>query len=121
MYMRYVSAQRAFLPGSTGNRTVGVVIMMEKIIYNGHTYSRNSEAKDLSHRKYYRRSWNKRPKNGEKLLHRQIWFDNFGPIPFMCVIHHIDGNPDNNDIENLCCVSERDHSMRRVPSKARGC
>jgi|GEM_PF-6006754 len=81
--------------------------MIEKVTYNGRIYSRDTEAKDYSHRNYFR--GNQRSKEGEILLHRQIYVDNFGPIPFMHLIHHKDRNPNNNAPENLEAINERDH------------
>ena len=45
-------------------------------------------------------------------LHRLTWRFIYGPIPKDHVIHHIDGNPKNNNITNLACVSKSDH--RRI-------
>lgn len=52
-----------------------------------------------------------RPKNN---LHRKIWEQHCGQIPVDCNgrtydIHHIDGNPHNNDISNLKAVSIQEH------------
>jgi hypothetical protein len=80
--------------------------MIEKRTYNWKVYSRNTNAKGS--KKYYFRA-NSRSPQGEILLHRQIWVDVNGPIPFMHVIHHIDGNTANNNVSNLMCISERDH------------
>lgn len=52
-------------------------------------------------------------KNGvyeHRLLHRDVWEDNFGEIPENHHIHHKDGNPLNNDPENLECVSRTIHA-----------
>jgi hypothetical protein len=45
---------------------------------------------------------------------RQTWVKHFGPIPNdsvgrKCEIHHIDGNPNNNDISNLVCLTIEEH------------
>jgi hypothetical protein len=85
--------------------------MIEEIIYNGRSYKRDTDSKDRSHRVYYRSTT--RSPQGERLLHRQKWVDVNGPIPFMYIIHHIDGDPNNNKISNLGCVSERDHLRSR--------
>jgi len=47
-------------------------------------------------------------------IYRKIWENNFGPIPKdedgrTYEIHHIDGDKSNNNIENLKCVSIKDH------------
>ena len=46
--------------------------------------------------------------------YRQIWKNHYGPIPkdengISYQIHHIDGNRSNNDINNLMCVSIKEH------------
>jgi len=47
-----------------------------------------------------------------KMNYRKIWEEyNNQKIPKGYHIHHIDGNKDNNDPENLQCVSPEDHFM----------
>ena len=46
--------------------------------------------------------------------HRKIWEDANGPIPLdefgrSYHIHHIDGDPTNNELSNLLCLSPNDH------------
>jgi hypothetical protein len=48
-------------------------------------------------------------RQGVGALHREIWKDAHGPIPEGCEIHHKDGNPLNNDISNLECVTSEEH------------
>ena len=53
-------------------------------------------------------------KKRNSVNYRKIYEQNFGPIPFdefgrRYEIHHIDGNPNNNDINNLQCVSVQEH------------
>ena len=43
-------------------------------------------------------------------VHRVNWRQHFGPIPAGYVIHHIDGDPLNNDISNLQCMPLGEHS-----------
>ena len=76
----------------------------ETIEYNGRAYHRYPDAKEPSRRIYYR--------CGSEWLHRQIYIDNHGPIPEGYIVHHIDGNPENNDPSNLECVSPKEHSQR---------
>jgi hypothetical protein len=41
--------------------------------------------------------------------HRRIYETFFGKIPNGFHIHHIDGNPLNNSIDNLICISKEEH------------
>ena len=43
-------------------------------------------------------------------LHKQVWIDNNGTIPDGMVLHHIDGNPGNNEITNLQLTTSSNHS-----------
>ena len=43
------------------------------------------------------------------LIHRAHWEAVAGPIPDGFMIHHIDENRTNNDIDNLACVSPGGH------------
>lgn len=42
-------------------------------------------------------------------IHREIWNYYYGELPDNCHIHHINGNPANNDIRNLQCLSASEH------------
>jgi hypothetical protein len=47
-------------------------------------------------------------------IHRKVWENYYGKIPCdefnrTYEIHHIDGNRNNNDIENLKCISIKEH------------
>lgn len=44
-----------------------------------------------------------------KRLHRVVWEYYNGPIPKGCHVHHKDGNPANNEIENLELVISKSH------------
>ena len=44
--------------------------------------------------------------------HRCIWIWFNGPIPEGMVIDHIDGSRNNNKIENLQCISQRENVSR---------
>jgi len=76
--------------------------MRERVVFQGRTYSREPDSKYQSTRVYYRNWTGKR-------LHHAIWESVHGKIPWGYFIHHKDGNPDNNSIENLEAVLERDH------------
>lgn len=47
-------------------------------------------------------------------LHRYAWEKAHGPIPEDCVIHHIDGDTSNNDIDNLACLSNAAHMALHI-------
>lgn len=61
-----------------------------------------------------------RPKRDSK--YRRIWEKAFGPIPKdnqgrSYEIHHIDGNSDNNSLDNLLCVSIEEHHRIHLQQK----
>lgn len=43
------------------------------------------------------------------MLHRMVFIKHYGEIKRGYHIHHIDGNKDNNEIENLICLSHTEH------------
>jgi len=49
----------------------------------------------------------KSKRNGSRA--REIYTEQRGRIPGGRMIHHIDGNPGNDDISNLACVSTKEH------------
>lgn len=55
--------------------------------------------------------------NHNKLLHRLIFEDIYGPIPDDCVIHHKDGNKLNNCIMNLQLLTEYQHKSLHQKGK----
>ena len=79
--------------------------MSESIEYNGKIYRRYPESSRRSDRVYFKRSIT----GGTVWLHRQKWIDAHGDIPAGHHVHHKDGNPSNNDISNLECLSPKDH------------
>jgi HNH endonuclease len=42
-------------------------------------------------------------------LHRAVWTAHFGAISPNCHVHHRDGNPRNNEVENLQCLPAAVH------------
>lgn len=44
-------------------------------------------------------------------LHRYVWEQNNGPIPKGYIVHHINGNKLDNRIENLSCISQKEHNL----------
>lgn len=49
-----------------------------------------------------------------RLLHRRIWSDAHGEIPDGHVIHHIDGNWQNNELTNLETIPSGKHSSAHM-------
>ena len=76
-------------------------ICREEIIWNGKTYRRYPAAKQSSHRRYFSCSGS--------FLHRDVWRSVHGEIPRGFHVHHKDGNPANNAIDNLECICSREH------------
>jgi HNH endonuclease len=60
--------------------------------------------------RYYQRSRDKAHPGQERVLHRVVWTDHFGPIPKGMEIHHKDGNWKNNSIHNLELDRRRSHA-----------
>lgn len=78
---------------------------MERIECDGAIFSRNPSAKNRSDRVYFKGI----SCLGKEYLHRYIWRKHNGEIPKGHHIHHKDGDPLNNDIENLECISPAQH------------
>lgn len=47
--------------------------------------------------------------NKHHLEHRYIWEQANGPIPRGYIVHHINGNIQDNRLENLLCISRKEH------------
>jgi hypothetical protein len=71
-------------------------------IFNKHTLSKTKVDK------------NGKPCNVGKLqyIHRLVWEAFVGEIPKGMTIDHIDGNPNNNNLNNLQLLSSRDNTIR---------
>jgi hypothetical protein len=54
-----------------------------------------------------------------RLAHHIIWENAYGPILKGFEIHHIDHNKQNNDLENLICISKFDHQKFHSPNFTR--
>lgn len=58
---------------------------------------------------------------GTNRLHRVVWEYYHGPIPDGYEVHHIDGNPANNDPGNLECIKASQHTeLHHDESSKRG-
>ncbi len=80
----------------------------EEITYRGIVFRRYPESPNWADQVYYTPGYLYR-KHGVGRLHQEIWRDAHGTIPAGCVIHHIDGNPINNVLNNLQCLPENEH------------
>lgn len=76
------------------------VINERKQFFNGINYWRGK------HERYYRNAQHK-----PHSLHRAVWEYHYGIIPNGMVIDHIDRNTDNNQIENLRCVTQGENNL----------
>lgn len=50
-----------------------------------------------------------------RLAHHILWEEANGPIPDGYEIHHLDENKQNNDLENLVCLTVADHQKMHSP------
>ena len=50
--------------------------------------------------------------NGERWEHRVVYEKHHGPIPKGMQIHHINGNKQDNRIENLAMLSDKDNKQK---------
>lgn len=82
--------------------------VVETVEWNGVAWRRYPNAKQRSHRVYFQGYLNGK----YTLLHRALWAYHNGPIPDAHEVHHADGNPLNNDIGNLECITIAKH--RRI-------
>ena len=79
------------------------------IKHNGFTFRRYPNAKQNSDRVYFS-GWVKiKNERKKERYHRYLWFEQNGEIPDGHHIHHIDGNPLNNSIENLQLLLGKNH------------
>lgn len=84
---------------------------VDAVEYKGIVFRRYPESDNLSDRRYYRPN-GERIEEGVEALHREVWRDHHGEIPDGHHIHHVDGDPTNNDIGNLECLSPEEHAEK---------
>ena len=57
----------------------------------------------------------KRKANGKKQsisVHRKVWIEHHGEIPNGFIVHHKDGDKQNNEIINLELISRKEHRLK---------
>lgn len=81
-------------------------VHVELVTYAGKTYRRYPSSKSKSNQVYFRRS---RSNSFPEYLHHRVYRDHYGEIQPGFHVHHVDGNPGNNQPENLVCISVKDH------------
>lgn len=91
----------------------------ESVVFNGRTYRRYPDAKHRTTRVYFARAVKRGGVARPELLHRAIWESVNGPIPDGHHIHHKDGNPLNNEISNLECITRSDHLREHASAPER--
>lgn len=69
--------------------------MLHSVIHDGVTWHRRPSGHYHNKRRGY--------------LHRYVWERVHGPIPDKHVVHHVDGDPANNDIGNLALMGKSEH------------
>lgn len=84
---------------------------VDAVEYKGIVFRRYPESDNLADRRYYRPN-SEHIKEGVEALHREVWEDHHGEIPDGHHIHHVDGDPTNNDIGNLECLSPEEHAEK---------
>lgn len=81
----------------------------------GVEWYRQPESPRRSDRVYYKSCAGGRP----KYLHREIWSRARGPIPKKHHIHHINGDPFDNRLDNLECILGVAHLSKHASERAR--
>lgn len=84
-------------------------IRVESVVFNGFTYRRYPDSPRAAHRRYFSRTGG--------LLHRDVWELHHGPIPAGWHVHHKDGDPGNNAIDNLECLPPADHAREHEDAR----
>lgn len=91
----------------------------ETIVYKGIAFRRYPDSPNWCDKSYYRPGAS-HTQAGVKSLHQEIWQDAYGPIPAGHEIHHRDGNPINNALENLECLTPEAHAKHHAENISEG-
>lgn len=59
----------------------------------------------------YIQQWHK---GRRRYQHRVVWENRHGPVPKGMYVHHVNGDRQDNRIENLECISPRDHMIEHT-------
>lgn len=84
-------------------------VEVDEVEFNGVAFRRYPNADKQNHRRYFSPGGGDIAR-GVESLHREIWKFYNGPIPEGAVVHHADGNPLNNDPDNLVLMDAGDHA-----------
>lgn len=97
-------------------------VRVEVVVFNGITFRRYPDAKQMAHRRYYKPSGSYIVQ-GVQALHQEIWKANNGggPIPEGWHVHHANHDYSDNRPENLVCLPKGDHHAEHFnDASARG-
>src|SRR5690349_10318668 len=50
-----------------------------------------------------------------RYIHRTVWEEHFGKIPNGLIVHHINGNKEDNNIYNLALMTRKAHALIHDP------
>lgn len=92
--------------------------MSEHIDFNGRRFYRYPDSPHRSSRVYFSPHMDA-AKAGVGRLHEEIWKSVHGEIPDGHHIHHIDGDPLNNDVGNLECLDPLTHTNLHIDDDRR--
>ena len=94
--------------------------MRETTLFNGKEFYRYPESGHPAGI-YFRRAEGPRGASKAVLLHRAVWEFHNGAIPPGNDIHHRDGDPGNNRLDNLECLTKEEHKSRHRLQKICAC
>lgn len=89
-------------------------VHVESVIFNGVVFRRYPNARQMSHRRYFKPG-GADVVRGVESLHREIWKAANGPIPRGYHVHHMDENYSNNNLTNLEILRAGRHTKEHHP------
>ena len=95
------------------NETIQRGRPMETIMFSGIKYTRNPDSKQRAHRRYFFAA----RKSGGSTYHRDLWASIHGQPPKGSIVHHKDGDWNNNSPDNLVCVTRKEHAKIHAPER----